>query len=336
MNMGRLKDKYQRFKQWQRSPSTFHITSSEEHVCQCCGHRFVGNYCPCCSQKVDQGKINWRSVHQGVMDIWGLGTRSLIYSVWQLLVRPGYMIDEYINGKRQVSFPPVKMLFILAVIYSFIFYWVIPGLFHINLDLNEVSGGVSLGGYNEWVNAHYSWTLLCMSALAIFPTWIMFRYSPRNTRHTLPQGFFIQVFFAVIQVTLSIFLIFIGMYSMILESAISTFVVMIYYVVVYWQLFGYSLWGTLWRQAVVGSFVSLLGGAIVYLSFPVDFSELLPGGPTISPEFAKQLRYGAAALYFLIASLILGVGYLVNQMATSKTRQEMKLNAAKQSLAEKE
>ena len=68
----------------------------------------------------------------------------------------------------------------------------------------------------------------------------------------------------------------------------------------------------------------------------MDFSELLPSGPTISPEFAKQLRYGAALLYVLIASLILGVGYLVNQMATSKTRQEMKLNAAKQSLAEKE
>ena len=30
-------------------------------------------------------------------------------------LRPGYLIHDYISGKRQVSFPPVKMLFIVAI-----------------------------------------------------------------------------------------------------------------------------------------------------------------------------------------------------------------------------
>ena len=62
------------------------------------------------------------------MDIWGLGSRSrsILYSVWQLLLRPGYFISDYISGKRQVSFPPIRMLFILAVAYAIIFHWLLP------------------------------------------------------------------------------------------------------------------------------------------------------------------------------------------------------------------
>lgn len=320
MNWVKIKESYSAFKAWQRRPSAFHITSSQEQVCQCCGYRYVGNFCPCCSQKAGQGRITWRSVHQGVMDIWGLGTRSLLYSVWQLLVRPGYMIGEYINGRRQVSFPPVKMLFLLAVVYSFIFYWVLPGILHVNLDMNDLSGGVDFGGYTEWVNRNYSWTLLCMSVLAIVPTWIMFRHSPRNANHTLPQGFFIQVFLAVIQVVFSLLLIYIGAYSMILESLISIVIVMTYYLVTYMQLFGYGLWGTLWRAAVVFLFVTFVGSAIVMLLFPVDFSSFLPDGTPMDPKMAKAIRYGSAASYLLFSSMILGGGYLINHLVTKKSR----------------
>ena len=76
------------------------------------------------------GPIGWSSVRQSVMDIWGLGSRSrsVLYSVWQLLFRPGYFISDYISGKRQVSFPPIRMLFILAVAYAIIFLWLFPDL----------------------------------------------------------------------------------------------------------------------------------------------------------------------------------------------------------------
>ena len=45
-----------------------------------------------------------------------MGNRSLLYSLWQLIWRPGYFISDYINGKRQVSFPPVKMLVLMGVL----------------------------------------------------------------------------------------------------------------------------------------------------------------------------------------------------------------------------
>ena len=120
MNKNDIRERYERFKEWQEHPHTYKLTSDEIHHCNNCGHEFTGNFCPICSQKAGMGRIGWSSVHQGIMDIWGLGTRSLLYSVWQLLLRPGHIISDYIDGKRQVSFPPVKMLFIIAVIYSMI------------------------------------------------------------------------------------------------------------------------------------------------------------------------------------------------------------------------
>ena len=101
MEKEQLKDKYSRFKQWQEQPYEYKLASDEVHHCNNCHHDCTGNYCPICSQKAGQGRIGWRSVHQGIMDIWGLGTRSLLYSVWQLLWRPGHIIGDYIDGGQQ-------------------------------------------------------------------------------------------------------------------------------------------------------------------------------------------------------------------------------------------
>lgn len=50
--------------------------------------------------------------------------------------------------------------------------------------------------FYDWYESHFSWSMLVLSFTAIFPTWVMFRHSPRHTHHTLPEGFFIQVLFA--------------------------------------------------------------------------------------------------------------------------------------------
>ena len=186
MNLQRLQSEFERFKRWVRQSPTFLITSEKKHLCQCCGQRYRGNYCPRCSQKAEVGRITWRSVRNGIMDVWGLGSRSMPLSIWQLLYRPGYFIGDYISGKRQLSFPPVKMLFIVALIYANVYFWFFPEVLRLPL---EEQGAV---GYKLWIREHYSWAMLVMSVLAIIPTWVVFRYSPRNTRHTIPEGFLVS------------------------------------------------------------------------------------------------------------------------------------------------
>lgn len=269
MNLQQLKSEFERFERWVRRSPTFLPTSEEEHHCLCCGHRFRGNYCPHCSQQAGLGRITWRSVRNGVMDVWGMGSRSMTLSIWQLLYRTGYFISDYINGKRQLSFPPVKMLFIIAMIYANIIYWFFPDVLKLPL---EEQGAV---GYKLWIREHYSWAMLVMSVLAIIPTWVIFRKSPRNSHHTIPQGFFIQVLFQTLSIVLSILIIPLDFIQSKLTTVFYELLIMAYYFVGYKQLFGYGIWGTLWRQASVIICVVVSFMLLIWIFYPTMMDTMM-------------------------------------------------------------
>ena len=291
------------------------------HYCNNCGLMFSGNFCPRCSQKADLGRINWRSVRNGIMDIWGLGTRSLIYSIWQLLMRPGYFISDYISGKRQVSFPPVKMLFIVTVIYSLIIYWLFPKVFGIQLhDIDEGSRQL-LNNFYEWYESHFSWAMLGMSVLAIIPTWVMFRYAPRNTRHSLPEGFFIQVLYSVLMVVLNFFLIFLVLINLPTYNIVIALITMFYYIVGYMQLFGYGFWGTFWREAFVLLPIACIECGFIFVIFGIDALANLNG--QITAEEILQMKIMSIGALLLLAVMIMAVGWVINLIATRKARKSL-------------
>ena len=331
MGQGQIKKYYERFKRWQQSPTDYEFASDEVQHYHNCGHDFTGNYCPYCSQKAGLDRINWHSVRQSMMDVWGLGTRSLLNSIWQLLLRPGYLISDYISGKRQMCFPPVKMLFILAVAYALLFNWLFPNLeaFGYAVDVKEM--GFKVGDdmanlfkpFYDWYETHFSWVMLILSFIAIIPTWIMFRYSPRHTRHTLPESFFIQVLFAVLQVVICILLIpcwfFLGKWTII---SVSSLILMLYYIVGYMQLFGYNLWGTLWRQAFVFGFVFCTAVALATWAFDLN-PAANNGTPTPSGQ-TLPVKTILITFYSVVSIIILATGYIINLIATRKIRKEQR------------
>lgn len=328
MNMGQLREKYERFRRWQQQP-VHYVNSKTEHQCNNCGFTFTGNYCPCCSQKAGVGRIGWRSVQQSVMDIWGLGTRSLLNTVCQLLSRPGYLIGDYISGKRQICFPPVKMLFILALAFALISLWLFPNMeaFGYGMDFKKlgIEGGDEmtkmLKPFYDWYETYYSWFSLGLSLIAVFPTWVMFRYAPRHTRHTLPEGFFIQVLLMDLQMVISLLTLpcwfFFSQWTII---SVNIFILMVYYIISYRQLFGYSLWGVLWRQAIVAGFIWGVSTSLLMLF--LDMSAI--GSAGLKPEQKTVMKYFFSALYLIFAVLVLATGYIINLIATRKVRKELK------------
>ena len=328
IDRNRLKDRYDQFKRWQHEPVKY-VNSDEEHRCMCCGNMYTGNFCPCCSQKSTVGRISWKSVRQGVMDIWGLGTRSLLYTIWQLLLRPGYLINDYINGKRQLSFPPVKMLFIVTVIYSLVVYWLFPHFFGLHIGVADDGSRKMMSEYYKWYETHFSWAMLLMSILAIIPTWVMFRYAPRNTRHTLPEGFFIQIYLSGLMVVLYFLLAPLGMFFSNIYQIIITLLTMMYYIIAYRQLFGYGFWGTFWRQSVILLVTALCASTLIIVFFNVDFNSFAK--EKVTPQQAMLLSYVVSLVCLFIASVILAVGYCFNLLATRKDRKEMCLNSKRMS-----
>lgn len=102
------------FRIWQQKPHEVAPISDTLHVCQSCGTEFHGNYCPRCGQSAKVGRFSFKKAFLLFLDIWGVGNRGMFRSIRDLMLRPGYMIRDYVSGRQSAYFPPFKMFFILA------------------------------------------------------------------------------------------------------------------------------------------------------------------------------------------------------------------------------
>ncbi|MBR1713079.1 MAG: DUF3667 domain-containing protein [Alloprevotella sp.] len=123
--MTAIKDKVQnllaRLVAWQRKPIDPEELRTEETLCRNCEHRYIGNFCPRCGQYSRTSRLGSDAALRVFLDTWGLGTHSLLRTLWGLIARPGYMIGDYLNGRRQPYFPPFKTLFVVGTFYALIF-----------------------------------------------------------------------------------------------------------------------------------------------------------------------------------------------------------------------
>ena len=283
-----IKERYQRFKQWQLAPFHYKDDNSVAVRCANCGKEFASNYCPVCGQKAKVGRVSWKSMRQSIALLWGLDSRSLGFSLVQLLLRPGYMISDYISGRRQVSFPPVKMLFIIAIAYGLLNKW-----FGHPMPFSNPVGFAQQ--YMQWLDQYPGWGFLCLTSFMIYPTLLVFRHAPRNGRHTLPEGFFIQVFMATIILLISCFWIFFSWINVLIP---------IYFFVTCKQLFGYGWWGTVWR-----ALVCLFVGFVLFSLF-IGICDLFYMG-----HFARPKIFAAN---FSISIALLIIAYFINKKSEKK------------------
>ena len=231
---------YHRFSHWQQAEPHY-VNRHQDTVQHChnCGTKFRDNFCPRCGQRAEVGRVGWDSIRENVALLWGLDSRSLTYTLVQLMGRPGYLVRDYISGHRQVSFPPVKAL-VLVCLFVVLFETV----FHVENEVLPIKFDVQkINAIVEWGNSQKSWATLFFQSLYILPTWLVFRFAPGYPRHTLPEGFFLQVFLSV----LSLLLCFLGYWNGYVETVLWT----VYMYIAYRQLFGYGWWSTLWRLVAV-------------------------------------------------------------------------------------
>ena len=250
-----LKKLYQRFHDWQVDPVKYKTSNLKTRRCANCGYTYEGTFCPICGQCHDVGKVGWRTISSALASVFGLSSnQSTLMFVIQLFSRPGYMISDYINGRRKVCSSPITMLGVMAVLTVLVTSvspnpradWVVM--------MSETEGVV--GTILSWLADNLNWAVLIQTFLLIFPTWLIFRKSPKNTRHTLPQGIYIQVFMA------SLVLVCIMLRNLLGDKVLS--LIPLVYFIAYRQLFGYGIWGTCWRTLLcLGSVLLLFGGLMM-------------------------------------------------------------------------
>ena len=134
--MSHLVEKWKAFCEWQRRPSHIPQMVEEHHRCGTCGQEFQGNYCPCCGQSAKIGRYSFKNALLLFLDVWGMGNRGMFRTLRDLILRPGYLIRDYISGMQMAYFPPFKLLFLLTAL------------------LLVVDSGVNLKGKDYLANYH--------------------------------------------------------------------------------------------------------------------------------------------------------------------------------------
>jgi hypothetical protein len=79
------------------------------------------------------GRFSFKKAALLFLDVWGVGNRSMFRSIRDLMLRPGFMIRDYLSGMQSAYFPPFKMFFLLAA-----FSLVVEHGFNFGLDVKDV------------------------------------------------------------------------------------------------------------------------------------------------------------------------------------------------------
>lgn len=94
------------------------LAECEQVECLNCGTSYRGRYCPICGQtsqvrRITTGKM-LRSLASAVVG----GDSTFFNTAVDLLYRPGYMVRDYLCGKRSRYFAPLRMLICLVAVFA--------------------------------------------------------------------------------------------------------------------------------------------------------------------------------------------------------------------------
>ena len=277
----------------------------KRHRCKNCELNFVGKYCPRCGQEADSGgKSEWKNLKEGILEPFDIEKRSLPRTLWQLLWRPGYLIDDYLSGKRQRYSAPINTLILVGVVFMMIQNLIgseavtqaelyVPG-----------EGRLFIDDYMAWSAKNKGWSYMVACLYVMLTTWVFFDHSPRHNRHTLVQGLYIQVFLFTEMLMIGIFFDFIELFVEVNDAIVLLWA--FFYLFALGPLFGYGIWGTLWRSVLC----ILLAAKLQIISlFMVDIVM----GHQFSSMFLLSQGIGGAILI-----MIMLIGFLIGRYTEKK------------------
>lgn len=111
---------------WAQPLATYDDEHASGHHCLNCGKDYEGDFCPRCGQPASVGRFTWKSLLTSLLELWDFNTRSIPSTLLQLFYRPGYLLKDYLQGRRQSYYPPIKLLVSIALVAALWAYWFLP------------------------------------------------------------------------------------------------------------------------------------------------------------------------------------------------------------------
>jgi hypothetical protein len=219
-------------------------------ICKNCDATLDGKYCANCGQQSEVHRITFGYVSHEFFHAVTHADKGFLLLVKNLIVQPGIVAKEYVEGKRKKYFNPLSFLVITSAIHAYCAYT--SGYFE-----GVGGGGGQGGGGNRRMpalmveafkisNENGKWlSLLLIAPLLAFLSWLLFKRSRYSLAETFVLNSYIIGQSHVIRtlIFIPLFLLFPqygGMNLMIFQL-----VLVIYLTVAYRQFFQQRVWVTI-------------------------------------------------------------------------------------------
>lgn len=95
------------------------MTMLESGGCASCGRAIAGpdqKFCPACGQRTPAHRIDWHFLgHEFEHSVLQMD-RGILYSLKELMLRPGHLMRDYLDGRRGHQVKPLPLLMVMAAV----------------------------------------------------------------------------------------------------------------------------------------------------------------------------------------------------------------------------
>ena len=156
--------------------------------CKNCDTEISQNYCPNCGQPSKLKRIDAHYIQHEIEHLLHF-ERGFLYTVRELVLRPGKSIREYLHDNRSRLIKPIIFIIVTSLIYT-----ITATIFHIENSLigykdDKITNTVLI--FN-WIEKHYGYTNIIMGVFIAFWIKIFFKKYGFNFFEIIVQWCFIM------------------------------------------------------------------------------------------------------------------------------------------------
>ena len=156
-------------------------------ACLNCGTVITDKFCPHCGQKKEVEKLTWYSLLHEIAHFFSHIEKGFLNTSYQLLIHPGKILREYLDGKRIKYQKPVSLFLIWVTIQFITFRSIASFMGYENLRTkgNFLFGTQEVGNY---IRGHANLFGLLLLPLQAFLVWLIVARPKRNYIETFVIG----------------------------------------------------------------------------------------------------------------------------------------------------
>ena len=247
-------------------------------VCLNCNNTFESDYCPHCGQKAKTKRLRLTEIVNNFIGSFIGGDNKFLRTCLDLICRPGYMVRNYLNGKRVRYYNPLQLYVFMLTLYAVVSYVlgvsdsIIDDMTNLDLDTDvEASKYASVDFIIKCiaeVGSNKLYGTLVIAFFSSFPYLWFFR----KCKVTRPDGqqlplnlteqFYTQMYHSCISLFFSV-----AMLPLCLVKSLDTIVIAIYQIVTiaYIVILYRQLMAISWWKSIVLNAISLLLTIILFI-----------------------------------------------------------------------